>query len=362
MGFDIPDIQEAISKLPAHGTTEYPTCYAELFYRVVTEAVDATFKSTGIKILKLRPKELGYGRKSDWRYYKDTQIQTIRLFYSVLKSAKFSQLDFTGCGALDLSGLNLAENPTITRETIEQAIDLKGTVFPAIDLTGCDLTDKQLSGSDLSRVTGLKAENIFPNYADSKWSPNYVARAYRNVKFPGIDMAGVNMRNLYIKNCTGLRNLGENITRYKDFEEYRKLHKYERPCRPSGYKFIKPFTVPTNKAYFFSGCDLTLAVFKNRRQVQRLEGCQISLDTYRQFFRAKKYYLELMGSYNITCPELTRIVSEIAAAIKAVCPTFRDVEKITWEKEHLGEWDVASIYSDFQKNPSTVKRLLLPLI
>ena len=97
MGFDIPDIQEAISKLPAHGTKEYPVRYAELFYKVITEAFDATFKSTGIELLKIRPKELRYSRKSEWRYYKDTQIPTIRLFYSVLKPAKFSLLDFTGC-------------------------------------------------------------------------------------------------------------------------------------------------------------------------------------------------------------------------------------------------------------------------
>jgi len=362
MAFNKMDIERGMQALNECENTTFCENYAQLFYKTVTEASDRDFNAVAIKLLKLRPKELSYSQKSKWRYYSSEQISDIRLFYSVLKSSKFSQLDFTGCGSLDISGLDLSKNKTITREIVESAYDLTGVKFPAMDLAGCDLTKKQLSNCDLSKVTGLRAENIFPNYANSKWSPNYVARTYRDVKFPAIDMTGVNMRNLYIKSCTGLENLGENITRYKDFEEYRKSHKYERPCRPSGYKFIKPFTVPTNKAYFFSGCDLTLATFKNRRQVQRLEGCQISLDTYRQFFRAKKYQLEYMVNYNIVCPELNRIVSEITEAINTVCPTFRNTEKTVWEKEHSGEWDLAGVYGEYQKDPSTVKRLLLPMI
>ena len=329
----------------------YSVKYAQLFRNTLTRASESTIVQMGGELLKLRPMELRYSQKTKLGPKYDSYFQ---LFFQILKDRKIALFDLSKCAGVDISGLNLGQNKTVTRELIEQSPDLSGVIFPAIDLTGCDLTDKQLSGSDLSQVTGLKPENLFPNYSDKTWSPNYIAKSYNGVQFPELDMTGVQTKYLLFKNCKGLKNGRNQSTVELDFGEYLEAHKGCNTLNFTSRRFSSPFTVPCDKKCYFIACDLTNATFTKGEQVRRLEKCLISLKTYRTFFKGNKGMRKFMTDKKISCPELDAMVSELAETLHV------DKNRV-WKGEQEEQWDIIKLHDTLQTNPEQFTRLVTQL-
>jgi len=348
MAFNTTDIKRGILELSTCDKKTYCMKYAQLFRKVVTRASEAVIASMGVELLQMRPRELGYSQRTKLWSKWDADVT---LFYDSLKSKAFAKVDFSECGGTDISGLDLSLNKTVTRELVESSPDLSGVVLPELDLTGCNLKDKPISGADLSRVTGLKPENLFPDYSDKTWSPNYIAKSYNGVKFPELDMTGVPIKYLLFKNCKGLKNGRAQSTVELDFGEYIAAHKSYDTFNFTSRSFSSPFTVPCDKKYYFIACDLTNATFTKGEQVRRLEKCRISLKTYRTFFKGNKGMRKFMTDAKISCPELDTMVSELADALRV------DKNRV-WRGEREEGWDILKIHSDFQKEPSTIGDLI----
>ena len=351
MAFKTADIKRGILELSTCDRKTYCVKYAQLFCKMLTRASNPIIPKMGVEVLRLRPKELSYSQKtklwSKWGFdYKH--------FFELLKDNKIVFFDFSNCAGIDISGLNLKQNKTVTRETVEQSPDLSGVIFPVIDLTGCDLTEKQLSGSDLSQVTGLKPENLFPNYSDKTWSPNYIAKSYNGVKFPELDMTGVQTKYLLFKNCKGLKNGRNQSTVELDFGEYLEAHKGCNTLNFTSRSFSSPFTVPCDKKCYFIACDLTNATFTKGDQVRHLEKCLISLKTYRTFFKGNKGMRKFMTDKKISCPELGAMVSELAETLHV------DKNRV-WQGEREEQWDIIKLHDILQTNPEQFARLVTQL-
>ena len=365
MDFGIDDIQKAFSELPAIGTREYTVSYAKLFYKTMHHASREVILQIGAELLRLRPKELSFHQKrrlwSSWNlsialqpYYSD-----IERFYTLLSSKVLEQIDFSQCCGVDISGLNLAENKTVTRELIEGSPDLSGVTFPAIDLTGCDLRNKPLSDSDLSRVTGLKPENLFPDYSGKTWNTTYIAKSYNGVKFPEMDMTGVPTKYLLFKNCAGLKNGNLNTRLIVNFEKY--LQSQERQLSFGYRAFSSPFIVPDDRVCFFTDCDLRNATFTNPQQFNRVRRCQISLETYKTFFMGDLRMERILSEKQISCPELDSMVADLVKAFNAAHPELSIDKNRIWQGEREEQWDIIKLHDTLQTNPAQFARLVTQL-
>ena len=355
MAFKTRDIKRGILEL--FGCDKYTYCvkYAQLFYKTLTRASESIIAQMGVELLQLRPKELSYSQKTKNGSKYDSDFQ---LFFHILKDRKMALFDLSKCAGVDISGLNLGQNKTVTREMIEQSPDLSGIIFPAIDLTGCDLTDKQLSGSDLSQVTGLRPENLFPNYSDKTWSQNYIARSYNGVKFPELDMTGVPTKYLFFKNCKGLKNGTPQARISLDFEAYLQSHKDWDTLNFASRAFSKPFTVPDDKICNFTACDLTNVTFTKGAQLRHIEKCTISLRTYKTFFKGNIGMREFMTKNKISCPELDNMVTDLRNAIHEVRPELSADKNRIWQGEREEGWDIVQIHNISQKSPEKFKGIV----
>ena len=367
MSFSGTDIKRGILELSTYNQDTYCAKYAQLFYKTLTQADESVILQFGTELLSFRPKELRYSQKtkmwSKWDLSTSSQpfYSDIERFYAVLKDKVFSKVDFSQCCGIDISGLNLEQNKTVTRELIERAPDLTGVIFPAMDLTGCDLKDKRLSGSDLSRVTGLKPENLFPDYSDKTWSQNYTAKSYNGVKFPEMDMTGVSTKYLLFKNCKGLRNGPMNSMVTIDFEEYLQSQKVWWPLNFTYRAFSRPFLVPKERVCRFTACDLTNVTFAEGAQLALVNKCRISLDTYRTFFKGNSGMRKLMTENKISCPELDSMVTDLLKSIHEIRPELSIDKNRIWKGEREERWDIIKLHDILQTNLEQFKQLITQL-